>query len=134
MTDREAKLQKRRIKRQMGRWFNVLGLGYWSRVDVGYSTDTRVEGGHSVPATTWVRWEYLTAGITFHLPEIAKLDDRDVELVVLHELCHLLIEEGVRSKGAEQERIEKLATQLSLAFRWVRESGIKEGRGLRRRR
>lgn len=62
-------------------------------------------------AITDSSWEYRQASITWYLPMIASMSDADLEVCVVHELCHVLlgpIREHLKASGA---KLDELATE-----------------------
>ena len=47
-------------------------------------------------------WRYLSAAIKFNMPALAGQTDEEIEIKVVHELCHILICE-MREDGVDHE-------------------------------
>lgn len=67
-------------------------------------------------------WPYRKATINFWFNATTDLDDEDLEEVVVHELCHILVNQ-MREKGIVHE--EAVVTALSKAFIWTWGAGAK---------
>lgn len=101
-----------------------LGLLWW-HIDISYIDDAKelarleyLVGDKIVLGRTYVDWRYGTATIYFNLPGFVGLDDEEVELAVLHELVHILVNE---MREGERHHEERVVTGLTKAFLWVRE-------------
>lgn len=107
-----------RIRALAAKWTSLLGLGHYC-IQLWFSR----ECPDGTFATTSTRWEYLTAKITFNLPECMKFADDEalLEYAVIHELMHVVVAEisqtRVKHPGAEHE--ERVVSHLALAFQRV---------------
>lgn len=135
MTDEQFEKEKQRLRRFVDRWYSVLGLESFHTIfeyHRGLIPDYLSSTG-----TCSVNWEYHQAWVDFSCEKSSRLDDRDAELVVVHELCHILVNQ-MRDYTDEHgnthiKHEESVVTQLSKAFLWVRESGEgkRDERGVR---
>ena len=73
-------------------WQERLGLGHWSIVHV-YLDTYEGESGDDFKTTAVCesRWQYLQAKIKWYLPSAVRHDDDELERVLVHELCHVLL-------------------------------------------
>lgn len=76
-------------------------------------------------------WKYRTATITFYLPKISEHDDDEVEKVVIHELCHVLLSpistNMLDQNGDYQTQLMEFNTELvTSAMLWVYQAGKDE--------
>lgn len=94
------------------------------------------DGQYSCLAHTAVQWPYLIATLTFHLPGITEKSDKDLEAAVVHELCHVFVNE-MRCADEKHpddllrhnlEHEERVVSSLAQAFLWVREEGAHEAK------
>lgn len=126
MKDKRTKKIKKIICAALNKWLRPLGLLWW-KIDIFYSdnpTDVLREFGSDddgiVLARTFADWRYGTASIHFNVLDIneARLDSKEIEQVVLHELCHILVCEMCEGEKHHEERV---VTCLTSAFTWVSE-------------
>jgi hypothetical protein len=107
-----------RIRAWAAKWANLLGLGHYC-IQLWFSH----EGVDGITATTSTRWEYLTAKITFNLPQCMQFADNDavLENVVIHELLHVVVAEISQTQGRNPgvEHEERVVSHLALAFQRV---------------
>jgi hypothetical protein len=123
------------IKKYLSIWSYRLGLRWWTIDILMYDDPTSIldnfgnEDNHIVLARTWVEWKYAHAKILFNLPEFCKLSEDKIEAAVLHELCHVLINE---MREGELHHEERVVTQLQKAFNWTAVDAAKsESEGLK---
>jgi predicted SprT family Zn-dependent metalloprotease len=74
--------------------------------------------GHQTGIRITARWEYLEAYLEVNTPAIAELSDIELEVAIVHELCHILVNE-MREGGIKHE--ERVCSRLSQAFLWTKE-------------
>jgi hypothetical protein len=103
-------------------WIPVLGLGSWSRI-----TSTCHPDSHPVNSGTLgeaaVNWRYMEADINFYLGCMLGLDAKRIEYIVVHELCHCLVNE-MRDENSEEDHQhkylipheERVVCNLAMAF------------------
>lgn len=116
----KRKKQIKRIQAVLDTWIVPLGLGPWGLTMI-YSDDPgdfRDSPNESVAARVWVRWEYMSAEITFNLKVCAGFDDHELESAILHELSHVMLDEVFRER--EQHHLERACSQLARVFCWIR--------------
>ena len=119
LTDKDYRRQVKRIKKLIKKWHSPL-VGWW-RVEHAYyreglSPEDRAAGAL---ASTHAEWEYLMATISWDIPEVAQTSDEYLEYAMVHELCHLLVNE-MHADGVDHE--ERVVTTLARAFKWIREN------------
>jgi hypothetical protein len=118
--------QKRRIRRLIDKWHKSLGMGWWS-LDIKYSNTTRDDGDDysTVLMAVHTDWEYRKAAITVHIPSMFDVSNEDLEKCVVHELCHVLVNEmhdwTLEDPGKKHE--ERVVCGLADAFLWTRNAG-----------
>ena len=116
------------IKEYSSRWSHRLGLGWWWIDLVFYDDPDTIldhfgnDGDKTVLAQTFVEWKYGTAKILFNAPAWKKLDKEAIERAVLHELCHILVNE---MREGELHHEERVVTGLQKAFMWTEADVIK---------
>lgn len=129
MTKKEFARQRNRLMKLINYWVKHLGLGDWR---FRYLFEGN-ECPHNSPNWTYlgrteIQWPYKSAQITFYLANLANSTDYDVETTVIHELTHVLVAEIADSRRPRQEHVERVTTNLTNAFRWVRDRGREEGK------
>lgn len=137
MTDKEYTLQKSRIQGLVEKWMAPLGLKWWN-INIRYFREPLpissgdAAAGWQCNAKAEAKWEYLSATVSFNLPAIEGADDEELERIVVHEFCHVLVHE-MREWAPEEvsrdrsdvgiKHEERVVTALTSAFLWVRKSG-----------
>lgn len=79
-------------------------------------------GDNVVVARSICDWRYATCTLQINEPELLEMNKRDAEFVIVHELCHALVNE-MREEGIDHE--ERVVTGLAKAFLWT-ETDCKE--------
>lgn len=128
MNDTEYEALKGRIEKLRDYWEPRLGLRWWT-ITFGYVRDAsefrvddepRPEAAGSCAAD----WRYLHAYIEFNMHKIfmQEMTDEELENVVVHELCHVLVNE---TRGPDLKAYmgheERVTTTLAKAFIWTRD-------------
>lgn len=129
MTDKEYRKQKKRLERFIEKWRTQLGMRWW-QITFNYHDEPCVGDGDRPPAArTTVDWDYNRAIIDFYVPEFVKDSDERVEQIVIHEFCHVLVNEMRQWRGASDalSHEERVVTNLAQAFLWVRDAA-REGK------
>lgn len=105
-------------------WLTQLGLKWW-KVTILYIDDIDTIHSHfseDVVMKCWADWRYMTATIEVNLLKLRTLESKqEIESVIVHELCHILVNE-MREDGIDHE--ERVVTTLQKAFMWIRDSEI----------
>jgi predicted SprT family Zn-dependent metalloprotease len=118
---REAKL----IKESAQWWIHWLGLGYW---DVTVHISDKVpkhKDKARVCGKSWVEWKYCSAYIEFYPKNMQGMTQSQIEVIVVHELLHVLVNE-MREGTIENE--ERVVTMLQKAMVWVKNAHRDEGK------
>jgi hypothetical protein len=105
---------KKLLRKYIAWWVHWTGLGYW---DIGVTFEDMCEENLDRCGISHVNWEYLTANLTFYIKPLRRVSPATIELAVVHELMHVLLNE-MRENGIDHE--ERCATQLQKAFVWVK--------------
>lgn len=127
MKRKAYKRHRKRCQAIFEAWLRPLGLLWWD-VTINYYRDPSefpVGTGSAdarVAARVWAQWEYLQATIAINVAEIATMDDDELERVLVHELCHILVNEVCDDSKAESPHEERTVTQLAKAFIWTRDA------------
>lgn len=126
MTDKDFNTQKQRIRKLIKKWHKTLGLN-WFRIEYVYSRERHSDGPSNYePEGDWdtaadclADANYLTATITFYLPNLVNIKDDELEEIYLHECMHVFLKPmQTKQKAAEEERV---ATMLARAMVWAGE-------------
>jgi hypothetical protein len=132
MTDAEVAAQKERVLRYAAWWSKFLGLNYW-RITWNWHRESlpdspQVRAGGTAIMRCLADWRYLEATISVGLPDIEELEGDRLEMVVVHELCHVLVREmrewETHESGLDHE--ERVCSSLSKALLWVRDQAREE--------
>jgi hypothetical protein len=124
VTDAEYEAQKARVRAAIARWDQPLGLRWW-KMRYEYAREHDNPGCDEVSrrvARCWTSWQYLEATIRFYLPALVDLDDAEVEQTVVHEMCHVLLNEMRELRHDAENWLqheERTATVLAKAFLWT---------------
>lgn len=108
------------IKKYLDIWTYRLGLRWW-HIEARFIDDPTTiirtfTDPEDVLARTTVRWEYAQAVISFNIPAWDDVDDDEIEEYVIHELCHVLVNEMQEGETHHEERV---VTSLAKAFLWT---------------
>lgn len=123
MKRKAYKRTRNRAKRHFEQWVYLLGLRWWDIEVRWYDNRRDFRTASRAPSRNaamcvYADWRYATATIYVNVEALARVDDRELEQSIVHELCHALVNE-MRKKGIDHE--ERVVTMLSKAFMWVRE-------------
>ena len=122
MKAKKAAALRARCQALFDAWIAATGLGYWD-ITINYIDDTSEftkPNGNQVAMRTYVMWQYLDIRIDVCLPHIKHMDDDQLEYVIVHELCHALVNE-LRENDADGKHEERVVTHLAKALRWTRD-------------
>lgn len=139
MTDREAKIQMRRIRALGNKWLKPIGLTAWFTVHVVYDRNEPPtdKDGRRVTATAWSDHRYQETEISFSLPRCAKLSDADLETAFVHEAVHPVLSRLqwlLPRTGAANNAVEEVVTQIAKMILWARAAGERDARAKPKRR
>jgi len=121
MKRKSYRKQRRRVAQLFDTWTYRLGLRWWTIRVLYYNRRKRFKhaADHETFARVYADWRYLNATIEINLPCAKRLDDAELEAAVVHELCHILVNEmsttALRTTGEEH-----VCTTLAQAFIWTR--------------
>lgn len=123
MKRKAYKRTRNRARRYFERWTYLLGLRWWDVEVRWYDTRrdfSKASGAKSygVAMRVYADWRYMTATIHVNVPALARLSTAELEQSIVHELCHVLVNE-MREPGIDHE--ERVVTTLSKAFIWTRD-------------
>jgi hypothetical protein len=129
---KNVKKAKKLIKKYLGKWLKPLGLLWWDVTVIYYDDPEEIikiftppESGILVCATTWADWRYGTATLCINLSVFENMVEEKVEVAILHELIHILVNE---MKEGEQKHEERVVTQIQKAFLWTEQEFSQNGK------
>lgn len=121
MTDAEYEAQKARVMALWHRWQDgPLWLPRWRvvhRFHQDWLEDDEGNPDTQATARTRTQWEYMQATVDWNLPQVAKEDDEELEIIFVHELMHIYVAEISPKGGPASKGEERVVTQLACAFR-----------------
>ena len=100
------------------KWVKKLGLELWT-ITCDYCDSHRfieIEDSKNALAFCHVNWPYLTATIRFNKDHLNDEPEENIELIVIHELMHIIINEMRDDEPGNIDHEERVATILSKAF------------------
>jgi hypothetical protein len=113
-----------KIKQYIDKWLKPLGLLWW-KIDIIYLDDPKELSekeffcdGNITLGRAYVNWQYGSATVYFNVPGFEGLNDEDIEMAVVHELVHILVNE---MREEEMHHEERVVTGLTKAFIWTKE-------------
>lgn len=117
--------QRELIGAAFDKWISCLGISWWD-VDILYYDDPasiiqhfRRNDDLLILATCDANWMYGTATISVNLPAFAERTPEQIERTVVHELCHILVNE---MREGELHHEERVVTSLTKAIFWAIEA------------
>lgn len=132
MKRKTFKHHRNRVRRLAAPWLHVLGLGWYEQIDFNYydsAKDYRKTNGASEGGVmmVWADWRYLRASIAVNVPAVARLNDEQLERVIVHEFVHILVNE-MRETGIDHE--ERTVTMITKALFWTRANAVEQFGGI----
>ena len=106
------------------RWWNINLIYYREPDDILRLFKSNNDVSKLVPAWVEAYWQYGVANIHINLPDFVGMTEGYIEETIVHELCHVLINEMREDELHHEERV---ATTLQKAFMWTRDFGRDEG-------
>ncbi len=104
------------------KWRECLGLNTW-RFEINYfrTGDYMPGEGDTVTfANITPQWKYLEAQLSFNMPQLAEMDDVQLEEIVVHELSHCLVDE-MRAVEKDPDHEERVVSSIQRALMQVRD-------------
>lgn len=114
---------KKLVRTAMDKWTYRLGLRWWNVEAYCYKGKRarkffKSDDDSTILARTFADWRYSEAVVYFNLPALRDMSVEEIERTVVHELCHVLVNE-MRSGDIDHE--ERVVTGLTKAFQWTEE-------------
>jgi len=133
MDDAAYEAQKVRVQTLIDRWVKAIGLGWW-HITYHYRREYAEGGAEASAYETKMQceahWKYNQACITIYVPAIEELSDDALERLFVHECMHIFLAEMRVETNAQaehqQEHEERVASSLTSAFLWLRDSLVPE--------
>ncbi len=114
------KKKRKLLKKHFHKWVEILGLSWWHGELIQRSNMEPSKDGNHVFARCYVDWKYLDFSVEVDLSVLWDTPDEDIESLVVHELCHVLVNE-MRNYDLDHGHEERVVTGLQKAFMWVRD-------------
>ena len=111
---------KRRVASLWARWKHLVD-GWDVRVVYSPGEFTLGEESGDAVAMTLAEWPYLRATVAFNLALAALESDEDLENTVVHEMCHVLVQE-MQVFGRYMGHEERVCSSLARAFLKTRQT------------
>ena len=130
MTDLQYEEQKQRVENVLEKFIKPLGFAWWD-VGVVFERQPSLDDtdNKEVQGTCQSFWQYRSATLTFYLASLSGVNDRDLEDMVIHELCHILVAPVEDySSPDKQDKTELATTNVAFALRFAYEEGKRLGR------
>lgn len=131
MTDLQASKEQSRIRFFIKKWAKILRLADWS-IRVQYTRDAVCvdDGtGYEIGAKVTTSWQYKMMNLEFNLQSTINASISEVEKIVVHELCHAVVnemrewcgenrsaDEGSESAIAHEERVVTELTNILIGL------------------
>jgi hypothetical protein len=100
------------------KWIPRLGLELWT-ITCDYCDSHKfieIEDSKTAVAFCHVRWPYLTATIRFNKDHLQDENPNNLELIVVHELMHIIVNEMRDDNQNSIDHEERVSTVLAKAF------------------
>jgi len=144
VTDKEFDSTISRVRKIINRWITPCGLRTWQNVDFQYhrnmaemadsSNQMLSEKERNVAGRAVVDWDYRRATIHLNMDILSRSTDEDVDYIIRHEICHLLVNEMREWSMYEKDvtsciqHEERVVTDLAMVLGWVRMAGRRDPR------
>ena len=121
-------MKLKKIRKACETWTYRLGLKWWE-IEFNFVTDKAeaykmfgYDQESVVMARSYPDWRYMICTIYLNIPAMKSKEAWEVEKIIIHELCHALVNE-MREDGLDHE--ERVVTGLTKAFLWTEADAIK---------
>lgn len=128
-TPKEEPTPHELAKAAFAKWIPMLGLAWWDLEIVYYDDPTEIvnrfrnDDNGIVTMFVSTNWIYAESRVSVNLPALTDMTPDKIERTVVHELCHILVNE---MREGELHHEERVVTGLTKAFMWT-ESMTKDG-------
>jgi hypothetical protein len=117
------------IKKYFKKWLKPLGLLWWE-INISFYTDPseivekfrQLEDGFLVVMKVDADWRYMRAYIAVNVPAFDGIGEEKIERAIVHELCHVLVNEA---RAGDIDHEERVVTALTNAFFWVEADALR---------
>lgn len=109
---------RNKLSGYMAKWSSILGLDRWE-VSSEFHLEAPDEWARGQAGECKCDWRYRYAVIGFHIPRFLDREDSELEYTVVHELCHVMVNETrdrKRFPDKMMEHEERVVTELAHAF------------------
>lgn len=113
--------EKKILSSALTKWIHHTGLGWWDVKIIyhkGKDAHKYFKSGknETIMARIFSDWRYGELVIHFNIQKLKGKNKEEIDRIVVHELCHALVNE-MREDGIDHE--ERVVTGLTKAFLWV---------------
>jgi len=119
-----SKKQRKRIRALADKWLQPLGLLWWG-IEFRHIKDRagfKRDNGNEALMIVYADWRYMKAVVEVNTEMMKDIDDDELELSFLHEMCHIILDE---MDCPDKDHEERVATTMAHAFRWVRGADVR---------
>jgi len=103
---------KNLVQKYTDRWVPILGLTNFL-IDIEYIDETQITENEMTVMDTNACWYNMTMNIRAFLPPLREADKKQIELAVVHELIHAIIDEA---QEQDEKHLERVCNHLAVAF------------------
>ncbi len=139
MTDKEFAAQQSRVQKAFDKWKSPTGLDGWVVCHTWYRDGSAGEEYRKATARADCSWEYIHVMFHWNLQSIAVHDDKEVDRIVRHEICHVLVNEmrewsswPASGDGALKHE-ERTVSRLASILLWCRQEGQEDAKKVKKR-
>ncbi len=129
MRDVDFERQKNRCQPYFEKWVHLLGLDSWE-IKVRYTDEPMQEddpSGHWTFATfmhVMTDWSRMRGTVEVFCANLTDLSERELERSIIHELCHVIVNEMHDDTSKRRDHEERAVEGLAKAFQWVAEARL----------
>lgn len=109
MKDLEYEETKQRLERYLKKWHPLLQMGFF-QLKYQYIRGLCTDDSQTC-AVTNTHWVYRRAHITWFIEKLASLSDAELEDIVVHEFCHVLLAPVTQDQPEEWHEQVEFTTQ-----------------------
>lgn len=101
------------VNKYIKKWTPILGLEN-QRIKLRWKNERLVaESGLETLMNTLACWHLLQATITMYIPSLKALDKEELELTVVHELLHVVLDE---MREYDEKHLERVCETMARSF------------------
>ena len=109
---------ERKVTKLVKKWKPLLGLSVWDVTCQFFDGPYLMADGEpstGSAASCRASWAYMSATLSFDTDVLSHYDDRELEVVVVHELAHVLVNE-MREDDPDVQHEERVTTSVAWAL------------------